>query len=425
MSILSNRENRLIPLLKHLNQNTYSSLEDMSKAFDCSKSTIINDLNFLKDSWGNLITITIQKDNIIKLDRLSNGNINKIISQIIINSLEIQFIKILFLAPNKNIYYYSQQLYTSTATIYRIIKKLNIDLKPYGIKIHSKHKTYHLTSTSQDKMDLFLFFAKGLEEFYGQEIPMVSNKNELELFNTLYDFYLPEEQYFMYLIWGTISRNNSINHIKMIEFDDFIDNYNNIPIPEQIDNSIYTFISEVNKTFNTMPDIYLTLKNILIFCIKREKLFNYNTIFINRHLLFVENLARSSEPIFSEIKKHLKTLLEKLNMNVEFSLNHVIYLLVINSRITLKEKDFKRILVYSDLGSNHATFVKNSILNVLTKEEFEIEVIELDFFKDYIQQENDIIISTKFISSKLNTIFVDDYLNESNYISIKHALRII
>lgn len=423
MRILNNKEKRLIKLLNYINSNIYYSIVELSNLLDCSKSTVLNDLKTLSTNWPDLISINTEKDNMVKMKIVSNGNINKIVSDIIFGSLEIQFIKSLFFHPHQNIYFHAEHLFTSPATLYRTIKKLEVDLKYYGIKIKSDNKTYQLIGLNE--ASLFLFFAKGLEEFYGQEIPMVATKEELSIFNSLYEFYLPEEEYFMFLIWGTIKRHNLNNQKhKLINFDIFKTYYEKIPLPENLDASIFLFIKEIERNFTVSKDIAIKLKNIISFCLRKERLLKQEHIFINRYRLFVKNIISSGDPHFLDIEKNLRVLLERLNMNTEFSLDYIIYLLITNSSIGTKLNTNKKVFIYSDLGSSHAIFLKKSILSVLTKSNFEVEVVDLSFFKNYKQQNHEIIVSTTFISKDINTIFVDDYLTEYNYIKIKKALRL-
>lgn len=423
MKILNNKEKRLIKLLNYINSNIFYSIIELSNLLDCSKSTVLNDLTTLSTNWEDLILINTEKDNMVKMKIISNGNINKIVSDIIFNSLEIQFIKLLFFHPHQNIYFYAEQLFTSPATLYRTIKKISTDLKHYGLKIESDNKTYHLIGDNQTS--LFLFFAKGLEEFYGQEIPMVSNKEELNTFRSLYNFYLPEEEYFMFLIWGTIKRNNLNNQkYKLIDFNIFKMYYDKIPLPNNLDTSILFFIKEIEKNFNVSEDISFKLKSILIFCLRKEYLLKQEYIFINRYHLFVKNIVNSGDPHFLDIERNLRILLTKLNMNIEFSLDYIIYLLITNSSIGIKLNTKKTVFIYSDLGANHAIFLKKSILSVLTKSNFEVKIVDLDFFENYIQQKDELIVSTTFLSKNINTIFVDDYLTEYNYVKIKKALRL-
>lgn len=425
MTIISNKEQRLISLLNYLNSEKNLSILKLSKLLNCSKSTVLNDLTLFSKNWPDLITIHISKEQLIEMDSSSNGNTNRIIRDIIVNSLEIQFIRLLFLNPHQNIFYYAEKLYTSPATLYRVIKKLKVDFKPLGITIKNETKTYHLTS--HNDLNLFLFLAKGLEEFYGLEIPYTSSEEEFKEFSSHYHYSLDEEHYFMYLIWGIIKHNNKNNHQNpMVSFDLFKETYDTIPISSKITLLIDEFLEELSETFILCKNVKTKLNTILAFCKKKETLFPlHQYLFINRYQSFTENYAKLNMLPFVQLKAALQNLLTKLDIDIDFSFDFVFYLLLTNCKLTLKNKNKKHIYIYSDLGLNHATFIQKSIANVFTDPSLIIETVNLNFFDNYQYDINDLIISTIFISNQIPTIFVDDYLCEEHYLRIRKELKLI
>lgn len=425
MTIISNKEQRLISLLNFLNSQKRLSVLKLTQMLNCSKSTILNDLNYFSKNWSDLIHIQITKDQLVEMESSSNGNTNKIIRDIIVNSLEIQFIKLLFLTPHQNVFYYAEKLYTSPATLYRVIKKLKKDLKLLGITIENQNKTYQLVSSNE--LNLFLFISKGLEEFYGLEIPMNSSEEEFKEFSSLYNYKLEEEHYFMYLIWGVIQHNNINNSQNtMVSFDLFKETYDNIPLTPSLDNYIDEFLEEIGDTFLLCSNVSTKLNAILSFCKKKETLFPlHQYLFINRHQSFVENYAKSNVVPFNRLKKSLEHLLAKLNMDINFSFDLALYLLLTNCRLTLKKNQNKHIYIYSDLGLNHAKFIKQSVVAVFADNALTISTVNRQFFDNYHYQTSDLIISTIFISNQIPTIFVDDYLCSDHYFRIRKELKLI
>lgn len=422
MAITNKKDQRLISLLTLLNNEKNLTVSTLSALLSCSKSTILNDLNFFSKNWADLITISINKEHIIEMESTSNGNTNKIIRDIIVNSLEIQFIRCLFLFPNQNIYFYSEKLYTSSATLYRIIKHLKSDFKELGVIIENNNKTYQLKS--ENNINLLLFLSKGLEEFYGLEIPIRSSQEEFDLFSSSYFYSLDEEHHFMYLIWGIIQHNNQKN--TMIDFKNFKAMYDTLEAPLDLDNQIDLFFQKTKNTFSFSLDAHDKFKSILLFCLKKEKLLPvHKYLFINRHQSFVENFAKLHTLPFSRLKQELEHLLKQLEMNIDFSFNYIFYLLFTHCQCKIKNNKNKHIYIYSDLGRNHSLFLKSTIEDVLSNTNLVITVVEHNFFENYIYQTTDLIISTTIISNKIPTIFVDDYLCEAHFFRIRKELKSI
>ncbi len=422
MTITSNKEQRLISLLRLLSNEKNVTVLKLSNSLNCSKSTILNDLAYFSKNWSDLINISISKNNAIEMTCTSNGITNKIIRDIIFNSLEIQFIKRLFLTPNQNIYYYAEKLFVSPATLYRIIKHLKVSFKRLGITIENSNKTYYLSSLTNTT--LLIFLSKGLEEFYGLEIPRQSSQKEFDEFNSLYQYSLNEEQYFLYLIWGIINRSHNQN--TMIDFEDFKKKYDSIFIPLNLDKAVDRFLCKASETFIFCPSAQKKTEEILSYCIKKEALLPlHEHLFINRHQSFTTNYAKLNMVPFTKLKKLITDLLNQLRMNAEFSFDYVLYLLFTHCKFKLKNSSNKNLYIYSDLGTNHGLFLKSSIIDVFSDTTLKINVVPIDFFKTYIYKTTDLIISTTVISNKIPTIFVDDYLCEAHFFRIRKELKLI
>lgn len=425
MIIVNNKEERQISLLKYLNKHKSLGVSELAKLLNCSIATVLNDITFLTSTWSDLININIDKKNIATMENTFRGNINKIVSDIIFNSLEIQFIRCLFYHPNQNIYFYAQELYTSPPTLYRVIKRLSKDLKTFGIFIKNQNKTYRIES--EDKVNLLLLMTKGLEEFYGLELPKDTSEEEFVEFSLNYQFELPEEQYFLFLIHGIITRNNSIkNSDRMISFIEFYEAYENVAIPEKTENYINAFLSEIGEIYLVPLNAFTKLRDILYYCIKRKHFFTYHdSLFINRHQSFIINFKKTNPLAFKQIEISLKKLLDALDLNFEFYFNYIIFLFLSNCQLYQKNPVKKSIIIYSDLGLHHSRFIKNGIKQVIFDKTIDIQIVEKSFFDSYLYEEETLIISTTFIKKDLPTVYVDDYLTEKNYIRIKRELGIL
>lgn len=420
MVLLNNKEQRLISFLSYLNIHKKITLKEVSTYLNCSKSTVINDIHYFSKNWSHLVSITLNKDHVITFQSTSNGNTNKIIRDISINSLEILFMKELFLQPNQNIYYYADKIFTSPATLYRVIKKLNTNLKNTNISIHANQKKYHFVSPS--KIHLYFFIVKNTENLYGLEIPTFSNQERFRLFNSLFPGSLDEEQYFLFLIWELSEK--SIHTTQALNFKTLFTIYQSIPITKHLDTILNQFLTDVSTYLVIDQEDLSTIRHIFLFTIKRDILLSsFETHFPNRYHLFIDAYAKQNTCLFSNLEPILKAVIKQLGISIEFSFDYLLFLLIKNFSTAERKIFLKNIFLYSDLGQQHAQFLAQLIKSKFSHTINQIHIVAFDFFDTYQLKKNDVIISTSYLETELPIIFVDDMLSDEQLLELKAKLN--
>lgn len=423
MVILNTKEQRLISLLNFLENNNDITVENLATLLKCSKSTVLNDLTFFTNNWPNLMTITINKEQVIILNPTSSGNINQIIRDIISGSLEAQLLKKIFLHPNQNIFFYAEMLYVSPSTLYRSMKRLKPFLQKWGIAISNKNKTYELTSNNEVEFDIVFFIIKYLEEIYALQISKLELSTDFEWFNKNYSYPLQEEQHFIYLVRHLLQSKETENGPT---FDHFVEFYNEILIGENFHQVINHFVQTISKWTIVSAEDHESLSNIFKYCKKRESLFTLPQHMIyNRYTSFVENFSNQNPHIFNKLKKAILDTLQRLEMNADYLFDYLFYLILTNCHLIIDEKENKNIIIYSDLGKNHGDFLAYSIVRAFLDAPLSTIVVDKEFFESYHYDSADLIISTTDLPCDAPVLFVNDYLTENQYYHLRKELKII
>lgn len=404
--LINNREHRLVQFLVQLNKQNTMPITDLMTYLNCSKSTILNDIDYFNNHFSKSITLSVNKKQHVILNCGTSGNINQVIREISLSSPGVQLVKKLFAYPNQSIFFYAQKLFTSPATLYRTIKKFTPILKEAGLVIQNKQKKYRLISDSD--IELYIFLTKGLEELYALSLPEFTSAKDYEAFYQLYPFHLEEEQHFLFLLKEVMSFHPANRKANL--FDDFFHIYKEIPMPNNLITVMTRFIQQTQMfldiDFNQLDDI----ERLFIFVKKREILFsNHEPIFFNRHETFVSELAEQRPFLFKQLKTELMTAMKELQMSPDYSFDYLCYLILITFPLTQPKVNQRNIYLYSDLGKRHGNFLAQALVTKFNVALTNITLVTFEFFDTYVYKKGDMVISTVQLSDDIPCMLINDF----------------
>ena len=128
----------------------FISYDDIREMNDCSRQTVMDDVNYLGKHWKHLIIFEIMRDGI----KSSNRSIHDLMifkSEIYHSEIKVQFLLSVFLQPNLNIIKHAEILSYSVSHLRRQIGPINTFLKKFDSKITFNPVTdgYYLSSTNE------------------------------------------------------------------------------------------------------------------------------------------------------------------------------------------------------------------------------------------------------------------------------------
>lgn len=420
MQLLNNKEFRLISFLTYLKLEKQIEIKKIMKLLHCSRSTILSDIDYFNNNWPDLISITITKEQEISFLETSTGNINAIVKHIVLNSFEIRFLLEVFLNPNQNIYAYAEKLYTSPATLYRVIKRLDNALRKSDISIKRHQKKYYLKSSSD--INLYLFFYKGLHEIYSLNLPGFTTRDSQLLFDKNCSSNIEEERYFLFLMQELSIQRDYLEDT--FNYSDFLIIYEQIPLKTNFLNALESLQVELSSHLTMPSGNNDQLYELVYFTMKRDILLGqFGTLFFNRYTLFVNAYKKQKPTLFPKISKAVESTIDVLDLESEGIFDYLFYLIVTTFPVIEKQLVMKTIFIYSDLGYHHAKFVRDYLDSFFNNRIDSIHLVDIDYFQNYSYSDNHLIISTIKIHESIPTLFISDIISEEQLYDIKKKFR--
>ncbi|MFW8052713.1 helix-turn-helix domain-containing protein [Vagococcus fluvialis] len=410
-NIISYSSKRMIRILKVFIQNdTQYSINELSENLNISPKTLTKDLRELNKYFRNIdgLYLTYKNGN-DKIDtNLSIENFIEIQSKILLDSLIIKFIFELLENPYRDINYYSDKLYTSKSSIYRMITEFNDYFKLYQVKISSDATLYYLDCFSEYNfrrfvtefllevygnnvfevidVESFEFITKRLIKMYRSNAAAISDYY-IDYYTLFYSVSLKREkdgnqiEYSSYFTGHNVEFTDSeletldqmkmlidLNQLYAIESTIFISNYlltsvvkrEDLLIVKEFIDLIYqefnlnTENEERNYLFNIFMDVYMGVKYYRI-----------PYPFLNDRYVFFSNNIQKTHVIFFDRLKELLNYFEKTTSISLYKYEHfIVYTLVITNPEILNYIYSEPILIVSEVSKEHAGF----ILDYLKKE---------------------------------------------------------
>lgn len=162
--ILSSTMNRHVKIIELLRvSNDWISLSKIVEVLGAARKTIVTDLEDIETQWEEFIRIEKSSSDGYRLIEKDNHSVQEIFSLIIRDSTSFQLLEYIFYHPGKSREQVAKELYLSSASLYRIVQKMNHELGKRKIKIDRLQTRF----IGEDERNIRHFFSAYFFEVYG------------------------------------------------------------------------------------------------------------------------------------------------------------------------------------------------------------------------------------------------------------------
>ncbi|MDT2614483.1 helix-turn-helix domain-containing protein [Enterococcus dongliensis] len=413
--LLNSSTYRRIQFVEFLDQlPSWCDIKEATQTIDCSAKTLLADIEFINEFWGEYIYIEYSKFQGVRLNNLTSNKLGNVYYQIYHESLEFQFIEKMLYESNQDADYWINELFMSEASFYRMVNGLEEFLNRRGLVL--ERAPFRITGP--DERWVRFFYQQYFTEAYGvTQWPFALDQEATTCFimrtSTDFDVVLDDReiQEAAYLFIVTLNRMHQGFYLsKSIyrEKDDTIDKVLNLSRPSveqllmktnftlplkwykeisrtvfhefynwanpeqnsQMEQKIETFLTSVSQAIEyplNKADKQKIMQKMLSWFVE------YNFYPYRRMLLFDKHQKFAREvqlvyPIFSTIVEiYLKDIEKKSpKLWTDIRLNNVFFLLMKEwSHLPIHLENLRKrvsILIVSDLGQKHAEMLRDFLL---------------------------------------------------------------
>lgn len=471
--LLNSSTYRRIHFIEFLDQlPSWCDIKEAAYQADCSVKTLLSDIEFINDFWGEYIYIEYSKFQGVRLNNLTSNKLGNVYSLIFAESLEFQFVEKMLYEPNQDAEYWINELFISEASFYRMVNTLEDFLARRGLKL--ERSPFRITGT--DERWVRFFYQQYFSEAYSSnKWPFVLDHEETTCFimraSTEFDVSLDDHeiQEAAYLFIVTLNRmrhgfflpesvyqepDDTLDKVldysrpfaeRLLEKTSFLlpkkwykeisrtvfHEFYNWDNPEQIvriNTKIVAFLEKLSAAIEfplVEEDKRKIVQEMMSWYVE------YNFYPYRQMLLFdkYQKFAREIQliyPIFSTlIKLHLEDIEKKTpELWTEIRLNNIFFLLMKEwAHLPLRLEELRRkitILIVSDLGRRHAEMLRDFLIanyqERITVSTFNEPLISTgpDDFKEFSTY--DIVISNNPIDGyeEKNILIVNNFFSPSD-----------
>lgn len=484
--VLEANERRRLEVIEYLySRDDWIPLRELAQKTGSSERILKQDMIRLREHFSIEVLQTSHRG--IRLVFPPNQSIDDIYRSILKNNIAFNFIEKLFYDDTKTVFELADELFISSSTLFRIIKKLNVSLKKYYVQIQTH--PCKMISENEDTIRYFYlnYFAECYshlewphtainQEIYEQLLLLLMKENNIiidiadfnrlklwtvipfvrtqqgnytEITSSNYSKMIPDFSKFqpaIAMIEKTlgISLNKKfldqvfsvfINNDYVLNYDSLLEDAQTNPFIEKkisvhrdllynLSNRLGIPIPNRNQLIKEMYNItHFVFKSKSGHCLPSFILFDQKKFFI-----------QSIEELFPDFIKEAIGTLKRYEKKMDLTYNEsaqyeILYTLIIHWEHLIpelyKRKEKVHLLIVSSFDLEHAKMIQN-LLHHYFKEEISTEIYENPIFslKDVKERPHDILVTTF-------TITLNNLLEVENYICIQnmptnrniHALR--
>ncbi|MBV7390868.1 helix-turn-helix domain-containing protein [Enterococcus alishanensis] len=155
------RRMRLVEILDRLDD--WLSVKEARVVVSCSTKTLMSDIDYINDFWGTYVKIDFSKTLGLRLSNVSTNKMANIYNIIFAESKEFQMIEQLLYQPNEDASFWCKYFFLSEASFYRMVAKIDIFLKNYGLRLH--RNPFYVTAKKEQWVRFF--YQEYFSEAYG------------------------------------------------------------------------------------------------------------------------------------------------------------------------------------------------------------------------------------------------------------------
>lgn len=163
-ALLSTAIYRKITLLEFLdNFSTWCPTKDVTNFLDCSTKTLLNDIDYINEFWGEYVYVEYSKFQGVRLNNLATNKMGNVYSTVFQECDEFQFIEKLLYTPDEDAEYWINELFMSEASFYRMVNAVEAFLEKRGLVLERGP----FRVTAQDERWVRIFYQQYYTEAYG------------------------------------------------------------------------------------------------------------------------------------------------------------------------------------------------------------------------------------------------------------------
>ncbi|MGC6768384.1 helix-turn-helix domain-containing protein [Enterococcus sp. LJL128] len=162
--LLSTDMSRRILLLNLLyGSEDWLTTEKLSKKLHCSTKTVMMDCRYIEGRWPEHLSIDMSKKYGVKLSVSAHHSIHDIYTDIIKNSDTFSLLETVFFHPGEYSESIEKRCFTSSSSIYRLSKRINIPLRERNIMMERNPFIF----SGKSEREIRYFFTSYFVEVYG------------------------------------------------------------------------------------------------------------------------------------------------------------------------------------------------------------------------------------------------------------------
>lgn len=479
--LLNSSTYRRIHFVEFLDQlPSWYDIKEAAKKVNCSVKTLLSDIDFINEFWGDYIHIEYSKFQGVRLNNITSNKLGNVYGLIYEESNEFQFVEKMLYESNQDADYWINELFMSEASFYRMVNALEDFLKRRGLRL--ERSPFRITGP--DERWVRFFYQQYFTEAYGEiKWPFTSNREATTCFimrtSTDFDVSLDDReiQEAAYLLLVTLIRMHQGFYLPKSVYDeenDTIDKvldysrpfveqlltdvdfelpqkwykevsrtvfheFYNWDNPEQtvrINNKIESFLNSISQAIDypiLLEDKRRIVQTMMSWYVE------YNFYPYRQMMLFdkYQKFAREIQlvyPIFSSlIKLHVQDIEKKSpELWTDIRLNNIFFLLMKGwSHLPIHLEKLRQkvsIIIVSDLGSQHAEMLEDFLIanyhERIVSSTFNESVIstgpeDFERFDTY-----DIVVSNNPIRGyeKNNVLIVNNFFSASDRENLKNLI---
>lgn len=471
LAILDVSSQRLIKILDILlHSDDWITIREIAKKLAVTEKTIHDDLNYIQDNLNSKIEIETTFPYGIRSSKMTPNIFLDAQSEILFNSITIQFILLLLKIPGRDLNFYSDELHISRSTLYRYLPIIISNFEKYGITIQNSSGKYEIIGKNEYLyrrfFTTFLYEIRGystkdilpeeLKDFLTQRLKKMYAQNGEEIsdlqsayYSIFYyisiireeqqhkinyspnfsgkdtNFLLEEQNYFqlnypklMLSTLTTIESNIYIHRHSMFDSTD------SIFIKE-----VSLFLNQLFKTFQIKEYSFEKemLTDFLVdLCINIKYLKIPYHFFNDRFSLFSNQIKKNNLMVYNVLIKSIKELGEKINLDFNLYESHLVYLLVVSLPNILQTKFNQPILIVSNYSVEHSQFLLRMLQSQLNMDPIYFDnaiCIQENTLSTYnLDQFQLILTNVELKIDQSNCILISDFPKSKSIKEIKKIL---
>ncbi|GCF92587.1 aspartate aminotransferase [Enterococcus florum] len=163
-TLLSTSIYRKIMLIEFLDRfASWCPTKDVTTYIDCSPKTLLTDIDYINEFWGEYIFVEYSKFQGVRLNNLASNKLANVYALIFQECDEFQFIEKLLYRPNEDADFWINELFMSEASFYRMANNIEGFLENRGLTL--ERNPFRITA--KEERWVRFFYTEYFKEAYG------------------------------------------------------------------------------------------------------------------------------------------------------------------------------------------------------------------------------------------------------------------